>query len=371
MDASLPPLPPLQGLTHGELVTALAVAPGGRPDGALAADALRALYLRDRDSADLAGLRSLGAARRARLAAAVTLPRLARAAIEPAADGSTRFAFRLHDGAVVESVLLPHHAGSGRYTVCVSSQAGCALACRFCATGRLGLTRNLAAFEIVDQVAQVTAHAQVRASDVVFMGMGEPLQNEAAVDQAARVMTQAHGLQIGARRITISTAGVVPAIHRFIDAGKPWRLVFSLGAADPAKRARLMPIQQQHSFEEFLAAVARYERHRRGKHVTLEYVAIRNFTMGDDDVAAIAALRRRGFKFLLNVIPFNPVGDEFEAPTMDEVRAWTRKFRPLGVPVKLRFSGGRERLAGCGQLGTALVAARATARAAARRGAPA
>jgi len=357
---SLPlPAPPLQGLTHAELVAALAAA-GGADAAAerLGADALRALYVRDRGASGIAGLVSLGHERRARLTAAVALPRLAREAVEPAADGSTRYAFRLHDGALVESVLLPHHAGSGRYTVCVSSQAGCALACRFCATGKLGLTRSLAAWEIVDQVAQVTGHAGVRASDIVFMGMGEPLQNEAAVYRAARVMTQAHGLQIGARRITISTAGVVPAIHRFIDANEPWRLVFSLGAAVPEKRARLMPIQQRHSFEEFLDAVARYERHRRGKHVTLEYVAIRDLTMGDDDVAAIAALARRGFRFLLNVIPFNPVGDEFAAPTMAEVREWTRKLRPLGVPVKLRFSGGRERAAGCGQLGTALLSRR-------------
>ncbi len=350
------PLPALQSLTVAQLASAW----GGVGAAAAAAATLRALYLDGAASID--AMTELGAARRARLAEIVRVPRIERLAVEPAGDGSVRHAFRLADGAVIESVLLPHHAGSGRYTVCVSSQAGCALACRFCATGRLGLKRNLEAWEIVDQVAQVTALAGVRASDLVFMGMGEPLANEAAVFQAAQVMTQSHGLQIGARRITISTAGMVPAIHRFVDAARPYRLVFSLGCADPAKRLRLMPIQEHHGFESFLGAVRAYERLRRGKHVTLEYVAIRNFTMGEDDVAALADLAARaGFRFLLNVIPFNPVGDEFEAPTMEEVRAWTAKLRPLGFPVKLRLSGGRERFAGCGQLGTELLRAGASA----------
>ncbi|MSR47897.1 MAG: radical SAM protein [Planctomycetes bacterium] len=352
----LAPLPPLQELTHAELATTLRAAGDEGARSTLAEAVMREVYVRATGSIE--AMASIGAARRALLARAVAFPRLACEAVEPAADGSTRFAFRLRDGARIESVLLPHHAGSDRHTVCVSSQAGCAQVCRFCATGRLGLTRDLEAWEIVDQVVQVAAHARVRASDIVFMGMGEPLANEVAVYRAARVMTQSHGLQIGARRITISTAGVVPAIHRFIDDAQPFRLVFSLGCADPAKRRRLMPIQERHGFEEFIAAIARYEAHRGHQHVTLEYVAIRNFTMGDDDIAALAALARRGFRFLLNVIPFNPVGDEFEAPTMAEVRAWTSRLRPFGLPVKLRFSGGRDRCAGCGQLGTGLIGAR-------------
>ena len=348
--------PALQSLTVAELAERIggggAVAAAARD---LAAATLRALYLAGAPSID--AMQELGAARRARLSEVVSFPRLERVAAEPSADGSTRYAFRLDDGALIESVLLCHHAGSQRYTVCVSSQAGCAQACRFCATGKLGLARSLAAWEIVDQVAQVTAHAGVRASDLVFMGMGEPLANEAAVYQAAAVMTQSHGLQIGARRITISTAGVVPAIDRFVSAARPYRLVFSLGSAVPEKRLRLMPIQESFGFDALLESILGYAQLRRGKHVTLEYVAIRDFTMGDDDVAALADLAARArFRFLLNVIPFNPVGDEFAAPTMAEVRAWTAKLRPLGFPVKLRFSGGRDRNAGCGQLGTALLA---------------
>jgi len=350
-------LPPLQELTHVELAARLRAGGEAGERSDFAARVLREAYLRG--AASIEAMASLGRERRAQLAAAVAFPRLERVALEPSADGATRFAFRLHDGPLVESVLLPHHAGSRNLTACVSSQAGCALACRFCATGRLGLARNLAAWEIVDQAAQVAAHARAqsgrRISDVVFMGMGEPLLNEAAVFRAARVMTQTHGLQVGARRITISTAGVVPAIDRFIAERQPWRLIFSLGSADPAKRRRLMPHQEQWSFDELLDAIARYAALRRGKHVTLEYVAIKNLTMGDDDVEAVAALKRRGFSFLLNVIAFNPVaGSGFVAPTMAEVRAWTAKLRPHDIAVKLRWSGGRERLAGCGQLGSAL-----------------
>jgi 23S rRNA (adenine2503-C2)-methyltransferase len=268
-------------------------------------------------------------------------------------DLSARYAFRLRDGAVVESVLLHHH---GLWTVCVSSQAGCPLACSFCATGMLGLRRDLEAWEIVDQVLQVGRDRGVRVSDIVFMGMGEPLLNEDAVYRAAAILHETHGCQISAKRIVISTAGVVPAIHRFVDDRRPFRLVFSLGSADPGKRARLMPIQQRFGFDAFLDAVRRYERHRGGRHVTLEYVAIRNLTMGDDDVEAIRA-NLTGFNFILNVIPLNPVGNDLVAPTMAEVREWTGRLRPLGIPVKVRYSGGRDQLAGCGQLGRSLLQA--------------
>jgi 23S rRNA (adenine2503-C2)-methyltransferase len=267
-------------------------------------------------------------------------------------DLSARYAFRLRDGAIVESVLLHHH---GLWTACVSSQAGCPLACTFCATGQLGLKRDLEAWEIVDQVLQVGRDRGVRVSDIVFMGMGEPLLNEAAVYRAATVLREAHGCQISASRIVISTAGVVPAIHRFVDDRRPFRLVFSLASADPAKRARLMPIQQKYGFESFLDAIRRYERSIGGKHVTLEYVAIKNLTMGDDDLEAIRT-NLTGFKFILNVIPLNPIGNDLESPTMAEVRAWTQRLRPFGIPVKVRYSGGKDQLGGCGQLGRSLLA---------------
>lgn len=272
--------------------------------------------------------------------------------VHPSWDKSVRYALRLADGAIIEAVLIPHH---GLWSVCLSSQAGCALACRFCATGRLGLQRNLEIHEIVGQVTQIQRHAGVRVSDLVFMGMGEPLQNEAAVYGACAVFSEPMGLQISPKRMVISTAGIVPAIERYAAAQHKMKLVFSLGSAVPEKRARLMPIQSVWSFERFIESIRTYAATQRGKHVTLEYIAIRNLTLGDDDVEAIRT-HLTGFRFILNIIPLNPVDPALEAPTREEVHAWSQKLRPLGFPIKVRRSSGRDQFAACGQLGRSLLA---------------
>lgn len=269
----------------------------------------------------------------------------------PSWDQSVRYAFRLVDGSVIETVLIPHH---GLWTACVSSQAGCALACQFCATGRLGLKRNLRASEIVAQVLMVQKLSGRRVSDLVFMGMGEPLQNEAAVFKACRILSMNRGAQISPRRMVISTAGVVPAIRRFAAMGSRMKLAISLGSAVPEKRGRLMPIQATYGFEDLMDAIREYSRAIGGRHVTLEYIAIRGLTLGDDDIEAIQR-NLVGFKFILNLIPLNPVDPSLEAPTHEEVRAFTKKLRPLGFPVKIRRSSGRDLAAGCGQLGTSIL----------------
>ncbi len=268
-------------------------------------------------------------------------------------DKSVRYALRLPDGAIVEAVLIPHH---GLWSVCLSSQAGCALACQFCATGRMGLQRNLLAHEITGQVLAIQHHARVRVSDLVFMGMGEPLQNEHEVLAACAVFAENEGMQIGRRRMVISTAGIVPAIDRFAAAGHKMKLVFSLGSAVPEKRAQLMPIQELWPFERLLASIRNYAATLRGRYVTLEYIAIRNLTLGDDDIEAIKK-HLTGFKFILNIIPLNPVDPLLEAPTREEVLAWSSRLRPLGFPVKIRRSSGRDQFSACGQLGRTLLSA--------------
>jgi 23S rRNA (adenine2503-C2)-methyltransferase len=344
-------LPNIRGLTLAEVHDRLVAASGADGGAMLPARLYHGIH-RDRASR-IAEVPGITATKRALAAELFSDASIELVSVHRSWDLSARYAFRLRDGAIVESVLLHHH---GLWTACVSSQAGCPLACTFCATGRLGLVRDLEAWEIVDQVLQVGRDRGVRISDIVFMGMGEPLLNEQAVYRAASVLHETGGCQISNKRIVISTAGVVPAIDRFVETRRPWRLVFSLASADPAKRAALMPIQHKWGFDELLDAVRRYERHRGGKHVTLEYVAIRNLTMGDDDVEAIRE-NLTGFKFILNVIPLNPVDPALESPTMAEVRAWTEKLRPLGIPVKVRYSGGKDQLAGCGQLGRSLIAA--------------
>ncbi len=300
---------------------------------------------------DLGSLPGVGAHKRARLAELFELGALEILEAEPSWDQSVRYAFRLRDGAVIETVLIPHH---GLWTACVSSQAGCALRCGFCATGKLGLLRNLEVHEIVGQVLTVAAHSGKRISDLVFMGMGEPLQNEAAVYKSCAILASTKGAQISQKRMVISTSGIVPAIRRFTAAGHRMKLVFSLGSAVPEKRARLMPIQRTYSFESLLDSIREYGASRGGKHVTLEYIAIRDWTLGDEDIEAIKQ-HLVGFKFILNVIPLNPVDPELAAPTLEEVRAWTSKLRPLGFPVKIRRSSGRDQGAACGQLGTSLL----------------
>lgn len=287
-----------------------------------------------------------------RLESAFSFDALTLESVHESDDGSRRYAFRLPEGAVVESVLIPRHA---RWSLCVSSQAGCALACSFCATGMLGLTRNLEPWEIVDQVLQVSRHAGVRIDGVVFMGMGEPLHNERAVLQACRVLSCTEGLQMSPRKIQISTSGVVPAIRRFTASGQRMDLVFSLVSAVPEKRARLMPVQQSHGFHELIDAIRAYAASRPKRLVTLEYLAVKGLTLGDDDIDAIRE-HLVGFPFILDVIPLNPVaGSGLEAPERGEVKAWTERLRPLGFPVKVRRSVGRDRLAGCGQLGATLL----------------
>ncbi len=263
-------------------------------------------------------------------------------------DDAMKFHFRLEDGLRIESVLIPNR---GHATLCVSSQAGCALACAFCATGRLGLARNLHVREITGQFLAAQRHASCRISDVVVMGMGEPFHNYDAVMKALRILNGRFGPQIATKKLSVSTAGIAPMIRRFADDGRLYRLLVSLTAADPEKRRRLMPVEAAHPLPELLDAL-RYYKARVGdrRDITLEYVAIRGVNMGEDDVRALAA-NIRGFPFILNVIPMNPIGNDLLAPTYEEVLAFTAKLRPLGFPVKIRYSGGRDRLGGCGQLG--------------------
>ncbi|HMK72375.1 MAG TPA: radical SAM protein, partial [Myxococcaceae bacterium] len=161
-----------------------------------------------------------------------------------AQDGFVKYLFRSPDGERFEAVRIPLF--DQKYVVCVSSQVGCALACDFCATGRLGFRRNLHTWEMVDQVLRIRAEADRPVRGVVFMGMGEPLLNPVEVLRAARILCHPAGLAISARAISLSTAGVVPAIERYVREGHPYRLVFSVTSAIPAKRGRVMPIEATH-----------------------------------------------------------------------------------------------------------------------------
>jgi 23S rRNA (adenine2503-C2)-methyltransferase len=278
------------------------------------------------------------------LAAPGDLAELARV---DARDGFRRYLFELQDGVRVETVRIPLY--DTHHVVCVSSQAGCALGCVFCATGALGLVRSLASWEIVRQVQRVRADSTRPITGVVFMGQGEPFQNYEAVLDAAYALCDPSGARIDARRISISTAGIVPMIRRYTAEGHKFRLCVSLNAALPEKRRALMPIERGFPLDE-LADAVREHAARRGR-VTIEYVMISGVNLGEEDAAALGALLR-GTPVRLNPIAVNDATGRFRPPDETE---WKR-FRDAlarelpGQPVVRRYSGGQDEHAACGML---------------------
>src|SRR5512138_795793 len=264
-----------------------------------------------------------------------------------ARDGFRRYLYELPDGVRVEAVRIPLY--DTHHVVCLSSQAGCALACAFCATGRLGLERSLRSWEIVRQLMKVRADSARPVTGAVFMGQGEPFQNYDAVLDAAYALCDPSGARVDARRISISTAGVVPAIRRYTAEGHKFRLCVSLNAAIPDKRRALMPVEQGFPLPE-LADAIREHAARRGR-VTLEYVMISGVNVGEEDAAALGALLR-GVPVRLNPIAVNDATGRFRPP--DEAE-WNR-FRDAlarhlpGQPVVRRYSGGQDEHAACGML---------------------
>jgi 23S rRNA (adenine2503-C2)-methyltransferase len=263
-------------------------------------------------------------------------------------NGQTRKTlWRLFDGALVESVLMRY---PDRVTMCVSSQAGCGMACPFCATGQAGLTRNLSTAEIVDQV--VRAGGEV--DNVVFMGMGEPLANYPAVSRALRRLTEPPpaGLGIGQRRITVSTVGLVPAIDRLADEGLQVTLAVSLHAPDDELRDTLVPINTRWKVSEVLAAAWRYA-DRTGRRVSIEYALIRDINDQPGRAHLLGELLRDQLVHV-NLIPLNPTpGSVWTASDPRREAEFVRIVRSYGVTATVRDTRGREIDGACGQLAAA------------------
>ncbi|WP_441286330.1 23S rRNA (adenine(2503)-C(2))-methyltransferase RlmN [Sorangium sp. KYC3313] len=296
-----------------------------------------------------------------------------------AEDPFVKYAFRLEDGATVESVRIPLER-PGRYSACVSSQVGCALACAFCATGRMGLTRNLEAWEIVEQVRLIrrdldasTAHVGggARVHGVLFQGMGEPLANADRVIQAIRVLSEPSAQAIDMRNITVCTAGLPSGIRRLAAEVPAVRLGLSLGSVRPGKRRLLMPIDGAHPLEEVLAAVGEHAR-ASGHAPMWAYTLLADQNDTDEDAACLAALARgfaaqHGISPRLSLIPYNAIGapgdplpsqdggDERGASADPFVRsarldAFRAVLSAAGVGSIVRYSGGGDVGAACGQL---------------------
>jgi 23S rRNA (adenine2503-C2)-methyltransferase len=235
-----------------------------------------------------------------------------------------------------------------KYTVCLSSQAGCPLACVFCATGRLGLQRNLETWEIVEQLRIVREEADRPVRGVVFMGMGEPLLNYERVIRAARIFSDPSGLAISGRAITISTAGVVPAIRRFTAEGWPFRLAISLTAGSSLKRRSLMPVEKTWPLPELIDAVREHARATRDR-VMLEYVAISGVNCGEEDARQLVELLR-GIPIRFNLIEVNDASGAYQPPDAVELARFREALSALGQPIVRRYSGGKDVDAACGML---------------------
>lgn len=308
---------------------------------------LRWLYRRRARSID--SMTDLAQEQRIQLKAFASIQRFGDAQRLHSHDGTTKFLFTLDDGLTVESVLIPD---GRRLTLCLSTQVGCTLDCGFCLTGTMGLRRNLRAHEIVDQVLTVQDHLQAgqRLTNVVMMGMGEPLANFEAVSESVRRLTNSTwGVGIPARRITISTAGVGSRLRDAAALGVT--LAVSLNAGHEDLRKDLMPAAERICPLDALMAACRDLPLRHRQRVTFEYVLLAGVNDADHDAARLVTLLR-GLRCKVNLIPFNPYPESaYRRPSDERVLAFQARLRKAGLSVFVRKSRGRDVLGACGQLG--------------------
>jgi 23S rRNA (adenine2503-C2)-methyltransferase len=270
--------------------------------------------------------------------------------LQVSSDRTIKCAMRLHDNYVVESVLIPHQT---RYTACISSQVGCSLTCRFCATGKLKRMRNLNADEIYDQVALVKSTALERynspLTNIVYMGMGEPLLNYAEVLKSVDKITSPQGLGMAAKRITVSTAGVAKMIAKLGDDNVKFHLALSLHAANDEKRNHIMPINETNSLEN-LANSLNYFTDKTGTRPTFEYIAFKDYNDSITDAQDLVNFCKK-VKSKVNIIEYNPIDDgEFKQTTRERLKAFTDHLEKNGIICNVRHSRGKDIDAACGQL---------------------
>ena len=261
-------------------------------------------------------------------------------------DGTMKFLFELHDGNMVESVLMRYKHGN---SVCISSQAGCRMGCRFCASTLLGLARNLYPSEMLDQIYAIQRATGERVSHVVVMGTGEPFDNFEALCRMIEMLSDPEGLNIGHRNITVSTCGIVPKIYEFADRNPQITLAISLHAPNDEMRRELMPIARKYSLHELMKA-ARYYVTATGRRITFEYSLVKGVNDGREQAEELAGLVR-GLNCHINLIPVNPIKErEYEQADTSHIAAFRKMLEDRHIPVTVRREMGRDISAACGQL---------------------
>jgi 23S rRNA (adenine2503-C2)-methyltransferase len=302
---------------------------------------VRRLWLNPAPTFD--AMTELPKAMREALAAEFDLPRLEIVARQKSVDGTEKFLFRLRDNEAIETVAIPD---GGRMTLCISSQAGCALQCAFCATGAMGFSRNLTPFEIAGQVREMRLlDPPIQITNIVFMGMGEPLMNWKAADPTLTILNDPNGLGIGARHITISTVGVLPGIVALGERPEQFRLAISIHAPNDALRRELMPINTKYPLADVIEAAKVFDR-----RVTFEYVMLGGVNDAIEHAIQLARLAQECRAFV-NLIPLHPGGSRGFTPTpADRIRVFAKELRANGVEVAVRKSRGVDIAAACGQL---------------------
>jgi 23S rRNA (adenine2503-C2)-methyltransferase len=291
---------------------------------------------------------------RAQLAKLFTFDRLEIVRVLGSRDTTRKFLFRLADGNLIESVLIPaspalYGEKSDRRTICISTQVGCAYGCKFCASGLDGFSRNLHPNEIVDQIVAVETQSGEKIDNIVFMGMGEPLANFDNVMRAIRIINARWGLGIGARHITVSTSGLAPQIKKLADEPLQIRLAISLHAATDEVRNQIMPINRKYNIETLLSACDYYAG-RRKQRLTFEYILIAGVNDADDQAYLLARHAKR-LSAKVNLIPYNTVeGLPWSRPSRNRQEEFLSILRTHKIAATLRREKGHDIDAACGQL---------------------
>jgi 23S rRNA (adenine2503-C2)-methyltransferase len=280
---------------------------------------------------------------RTKLTERFSLPRLTLDIEQASSDGTRKFLFKLADGQAIEAVAIPE---GKRLTLCISSQAGCALQCAFCATGAMGFARNLEPFEIAGQVRELgLLEDPIKPTNIVFMGMGEPLMNWPSVDTVLTILNSPEGFGIGARHITVSTVGVLPGIVALSQRPEQFRLAFSVHAPSDDLRRQLMPINVKYPLADVIRAAREFDR-----RVTFEYVMLGGVNDALEHAIALGRLAKDCGAFV-NLIPLHPGGTgKFVPSNAAAMRQFTSELKKAGVEVAVRKSRGLDIAAACGQL---------------------